>query len=86
MSGLYTVFTIIVMVAAVGIVPAVLMQKKRDAGFSGAAGGMSGGSGSPEQAHFDKTKKRTLEGRLERITKVLAFVFMALTLVISLMA
>ena len=87
MSALYIVLTIIVALASLAIIPAILLQKKRDAGFSGSVGGMgAGGGGTAEKAHFDKTKKRTLEGRLERGTKALAVVFMVLSLVIALMA
>lgn len=86
MSGLYITLTIIVVVACLAIIPAILLQTKRDAGFSGAAGGGAGQGSSPEQTQFDKSKKRTTEGKLERLTKLLAVVFMVLTLVISLMA
>lgn len=86
MSGLYITLTIIAAVACLAIIPAILLQKARDAGFSGAAGGGAGQGSTPESTQFDKTKKRTTEGKLERATKLLAAVFMILTLVISLMA
>jgi len=87
MSGLYIALTAMLGLACMCIIVAVLMQKKRDAGFSGAAAGMGATGGtSPERSHFDKAKRRTLEGKLERWTKILAVVFMGLSLIISLMA
>jgi len=85
MDTIYYILTGVIILACILIVPAILLQKKRDAGFSGAAGG-SMSSDSPEKTQFDKTKKRTQEGRLERATKFLAVVFMVLALVVSLMA
>jgi len=85
MDTIYYILTGIIGLACLAIIPIILLQKKRDAGFSGAAGGNMGSSESPEKSHFDKTKKRTLDGRLERYTKLLAIVFMVLTLFVSLM-
>jgi len=85
MDTIYYILTGIIALACLVLVPVILLQKKRDAGFSGAAGGNMGSSDSPEKSHFDKTKKRTLEGKLERYTKLLAIVFMVLTLIVSLM-
>ena len=84
MGPLYITLVVILGLVCAGICIIILMQKKRDAGFSGAQAGM--GANSPEKSHFDKAKKRTLEGKLERYTKLLAVVFMVLALVISLMA
>jgi len=65
------------------MITAILLQKKRDGGFSASA--MTGQS-NEEKSHFDKTKSRTFEGKLERWTKILATVFMLLSLAISLVA
>ncbi|MCL2350677.1 MAG: preprotein translocase subunit SecG [Defluviitaleaceae bacterium] len=81
MSGLYIALTVVVGVICLALVVAILLQKKRDAGFSGAAGGAMSG----DKAQFDKIKKRSLEGRLEKYTKILGAVFMVLALVLSLM-
>ncbi|MCL2169484.1 MAG: preprotein translocase subunit SecG [Defluviitaleaceae bacterium] len=83
MGALYTILSVVLALVCVGIVIAVLLQKKRDAGFSGSVGGVGA---SAQAENFDKTKKRTTEGRLERLTKLLGAVFMILALVIALMA
>ena len=83
MGALYTILSVVLALVCVGIVIAVLLQKKRDAGFSGSVGGVGAGA---QAENFDKTKKRTTEGRLERLTKLLGAVFMILALVIALMA
>jgi len=63
------------------MITAILMQKKRQAGFSGNMSGMSG-----DKTYFDKNKGRTLEGKLERWTKFLGGFFMILSLVIGFVA
>jgi len=63
------------------MVVAILMQKKRQAGFSGNVTGMG-----QDKTYFDKNKKRTLEGRLEKYTKILAAIFMITSLVIGFVA
>ena len=80
MDTLYIVLTVVLALACIFMIGAILMQKKRDAGFSGQATGAAGGA---DKTFYDKNKGRTLEGRLERYTKVLAVVFMVLSLVIS---
>ena len=78
MSPLYIVMSATLALACLCMVVAILMQKKRQAGFSGNVTGMS-----QDKTYFDKNKKRTREGRLERLTKLLAAVFMILSLVIG---
>jgi len=63
------------------MITAILLQKKRQAGFSGNVGGMSG-----DKTYFDKNKARTMEGRLEKWTKILGAFFMILSLVIGFIA
>ena len=83
-NWLYLALTVVISIACLLMIVLILMQKKRDAGFSGSA--MTGGSGGGEEkTHFDKTKRRTTEARLERYTKILATAFMLLALLISLM-
>jgi len=60
------------------MVVAILLQKKRQAGFSGNVTGMN-----QDKTYFDKNKRRTFEGRLESYTKILAAVFMILSLVMG---
>jgi len=63
------------------MITAILLQKKRQAGFSGNVGGMSG-----DKTYFDKNKARTMEGKLERWTKILGAFFMVLSLVLGFIA
>ena len=85
MGPLYIILTVILSLACICMIVAILMQKKRDAGFSGSVAGQGSGS-SEDKSHFEKTKARTFEGKLERYTKALAVVFIVLALVISFMA
>ena len=78
MSPLYIVLSVTLALACLCIIVAILMQKKRQAGFSGNVGGMSG-----DKTYFDQNKKRTFEGKLERYTKILAAFFILLSLVIG---
>lgn len=83
MDTLYIILTAVLIAACLPMIATILMQKKRDAGFSGSS---MAGQSSEEKTHFDKTKHRTREGKLERLTKVLATLFMVLAFVISIMA
>ncbi|TCK98538.1 preprotein translocase subunit SecG [Natranaerovirga hydrolytica] len=69
------VLFLIVCVSLIGI---VLMQKGKAAGLSGAFGGSATGDN-----YWGKNKSRSLEGNLEKITKILAALFFILALIIS---
>ena len=56
----------------------VLLQEGKNAGLSGAISGAA-------ETYFGKNKARTMEGKLERITKILATCFIILTLVLYFM-
>jgi len=81
MNALYIVLSVVLALACLCMIAAILMQKKRQAGFSGNISGMSG-----DKTYFDKNKGRTLEGKLEKYTKILAGIFMILSLVIGFIA
>ena len=81
MNPLYIILSAILALACLCMITAILMQKKRQAGFSGNVGGMSG-----DKTYFDKNKSRTFEGRLEKWTKILGAFFMILALVIGFIA
>ena len=66
MSPLFIVLTIVFAVVCFGVVGAILLQKKRDAGGVGSIAGM----GNVAERYADHNKGRTMEGRLERWTKV----------------
>ena len=81
MTPTYIALSIVLALSCLCLITAILMQKKRQAGFSGNVSGMSG-----DKTYFDKNKKRTREGRLERVTKLLAAFFMLLSLAIGFIA
>jgi len=56
----------------------ILMQKKKNAGLSAGVTGMGQGD-----TYWDKNKSRSLEGKLERYTKIAGAVFMVLALVLN---
>ena len=53
----------------------VLMQQGKSAGLSGAVSGVA-------ESYFGKNKARTMEGKFERITKILAAIYIILSLVL----
>jgi preprotein translocase subunit SecG len=73
------IISIILALVCIALIGIVLMQEGKSAGLSGAISGMA-------DSYFGKNKARTLEGRLERITKILAAVFIVLSFVLYLMA
>ena len=81
MGPLYIALSVVLALACLCMIVAILMQKKRQAGFSGNVSGMSG-----DKTYFDKNKGRTLEGKLEKYTKILAGIFIILSLVIGFIA
>lgn len=64
---------VVICLALIGI---VLLQKGKAAGLSGAIGGAG-------ESYWGKNKARSMEGKLEKFTKLLAVLFMVLSLVLS---
>jgi preprotein translocase subunit SecG len=71
-----TFLTIVLLVFSIGLITAVLLQKGKSAGLSGAI------SGGAEQL-FGKTKARGMDLFLARLTVVLAVGFILLSLTVS---
>ncbi len=69
-----TVLLILILVVAVGLILAILLQSGRSAGLSGA---ISGGA----ETFFGK--KKGLDDFLSRMTTILAVVFMVLAIVLA---
>ena len=76
MSALQYVFGAILIILAVFLIIVVLLQESRSAGLSGA---ISGGAAT----FFGKSKGRTMEQKLVKLTKISAIVFFILTLGIT---
>jgi preprotein translocase subunit SecG len=56
------------------------MQSKNAQGFSASNLGTSGGSA---PTYWDKNKGRSFEGQMEKYTKICAFVFFVVTLILN---
>ena len=76
MSALQYVFGAILIILAVFLIIVVLLQESRSAGLSGA---ISGGA----DTFFGKSKGRTMEQKLVKLTKISAIAFFLLTLGIT---
>ncbi|MBP3206091.1 MAG: preprotein translocase subunit SecG [Lachnospiraceae bacterium] len=76
MGALRVALTIVFIIVCVSLVVLVLMQEGKAAGL----GAISGAA----ESYWGKNKARSMEGLLVRITKILAFSFIALALVLNL--
>jgi preprotein translocase subunit SecG len=79
MNAIFIILAAILILLCVVTVAMILMQKKRDAGF----GGTMTGQGGARNAYYDTNKGRTLDGMLERYTKVAFVIVLVLTVVIT---
>ncbi|MBR5321922.1 MAG: preprotein translocase subunit SecG [Clostridia bacterium] len=75
MSGFETILGVILLVAAVFIVIAVLMQEGKSKGMGAVSGGSS-------DTFFGKTKGKTWEKTLSKLTTIVGVVFVVLVLVV----
>ena len=71
------VMGIVLIITSIALVTIVLLQEGRSAGLSGA---IAGGA----EAFLGKTKGKTIEHKLVKITKILAIIFFVLSLVSTL--
>ena len=78
MSALFVILSIVFIVGCVGLVGAILLQKKRSAGGLGSIAGM----GNVAESYWDKNKRRSAEGSLELWTKVGAVVLAILAVLL----
>ena len=78
MSVPQLILSIIYVILAVFLVVVVTMQSGKSSGLSGAIGGGS-------DTFLAKNKAKSLDGRLAKMTKWVAIVFMVLTLVLCFM-
>jgi len=80
MSPLYVGLSIFFLLLSIGLIIMILMQKK-DARLGGGMAGMSSGDSS---TYWSKNKGRSLEGTLEKYSKIAGAVFMVLSVVLCL--
>ena len=74
---LETIITVVHVVLAIILVAVVLLQSGKSAGLSGSIGGGAA-------TFFGKNKAKTLDGMLEKLTAVLALLFIITSLVLAL--
>ncbi|MBQ7016514.1 MAG: preprotein translocase subunit SecG [Firmicutes bacterium] len=72
------VISILLFIICIALAGIVLLQQGKSAGLSGAISGAA-------ESYFGKNKARTMEGKFERITKILAACFIILALVLYFM-
>ena len=77
MAVLKGIVTVIYVLVCIALVVVVLMQEGKSAGLSGAINGVA-------DTYWGKNKGRSMEGALEKITKILALVFVVLSIVLNL--
>ena len=78
MSVLKTVITIILVIVSIILSIVVLMQEGKQEGLGSLAGGAS------TDTYWSKNKGRSMEGGLELATRILAVVFVVLSLILNL--
>ncbi|MBQ7759467.1 preprotein translocase subunit SecG [Anaerotignum sp.] len=78
MSTIGTVLTVVLMILAVVLAAIILMQSKRSAGL-GAVGGSSSGD-----SYWSKNKGNSMEGALEKYTKIGGALFMIIAFIVNL--
>ena len=80
MSALFIILSILFAFGCVGLVSAILLQKKRSAGGIGSIAGM----GNVADTYWDKNKRRSAEGTLETWTKLGAIILAVLAVILCL--
>ena len=80
MSVPFVILSVIYILGCFGLVGAILLQKKRSAGGMGSIAGM----GNVSDTYWDKNRRRSAEGALERFTKIGAVLLGALAVVLCL--
>ncbi len=77
-TALIIILSIILFLVCIALIGLVLMQEGKSAGL-GVVGGMA-------DTYFGKNKARTMEGKMERLTRILAAALIVLSFVIYLLA
>ena len=72
-----TILTIIFIIICVFLSAVILLQEGKSAGLSGSIGGMA-------DSYWGRNKSRSMEGKLEKLTKYAAILCLILALVLNL--
>ena len=76
MAVVKTILTVVYILICIALVVVVLMQEGKSAGLSGAINGIA-------DTYWGKNKGRSIEGKLEFATKILAVLFIVISLVLN---
>lgn len=76
MEVLRGIVTVLYVLLCIALIVVVLMQEGKSAGLSGAINGVA-------DTYWGKNKGRSMEGALEKITKILAALFIILSIVLT---
>ena len=76
MNVLRIIVTVLFAIDSLALAVLILMQEGKAAGLTGSISGMA-------DTYWGKNKGRSMEGKLEKITKVLAIVFFVLALLLN---
>ncbi|MDE7327405.1 MAG: preprotein translocase subunit SecG [Lachnospiraceae bacterium] len=76
MEVLRGIVTVIYVLLCIALIVVVLMQEGKSAGLSGAINGVA-------DTYWGKNKGRSIEGTLEKITKILAALFIIISIVLA---
>lgn len=77
MGILRTVLTVLFVLICIVITIVVLLQEGKSAGLSGSISGAA-------ESYWGKNKGRSMEGKLEKMTKILAIAFFIFAIVLNL--
>lgn len=77
LATIKSIITIIYLIICIALTVVVLMQEGKQAGLTGAISGAA-------ESYWGKNKGRSMEGGLELATKILAALFIILSLVLNL--
>lgn len=77
MQTIVSIITIIYILICIALTVIVLMQEGKQAGLTGAISGAA-------ESYWGKNKGRSMEGALERATKILGFFFIVFSIVLNL--
>ena len=76
MEVLRGIVTVIYVLLCIALIVVVLMQEGKSAGLSGAINGVA-------DTYWGQNKGRSIEGTLEKITKILAALFIIISVVLA---
>jgi len=77
MAALRVIVTILYVLICLALVAVVLFQESKTQGLSGSINGIA-------ETYWGKNKGRSMEGALENITKILAALFIVISVVLNL--